>query len=176
MTLKKRLLLIAGLPAAALAAAAALTLNSPPAHTTAEAVPMAAARTAFPDLVPASGEPDLAGLHTARPPKGQLVQVPGSFDDRFVLENLAFNGKAATGAVTVTSDVSDVLELQVLAGFYDAKGSLLGIARFVHHAGSEGHNHTGPPEEREAFNIPVPAEFQGKAVSAAVGIPVLVNE
>jgi hypothetical protein len=93
-----------------------------------------------------------------------------------VLENLTFEGTAATGAVRITSDVSDLLELQVLAGFYDDQGTLLGTARFVHHLGSEGHNHAGPPEEREEFSIPVPADFQARAVSASVGVPVLVNE
>ena len=143
----------------------------------AEAGPLAAAaKTSFPGLDAADGEPDLPGLHTTRPARGQVLPVPGPFDDRLVLENLAFDGTAATGAVRVTSDVSDLLELQVLAGFYDDQGALLGTASFVHHLGSEGHNHAGPPEEREEFSIPVPAGFQARAVSASVGVPVLVNE
>jgi hypothetical protein len=179
MNRKRRLLLLAGLLAAALLAAAAFTLRTPagPSALATEATPMAAAaRTTFPGLVPAAGEPDLPALHTVKPPKGQATQIAGPFDDRLVLENLAFNGSAATGAVRVTSDVSDVLELQVLAGFYDHNGALLGTARFVHHLGSESHNHAGPPEERETFSIAVPAKYLGKAVSAAVGVPVLVNE
>jgi hypothetical protein len=93
-----------------------------------------------------------------------------------VFEGLAFEGQAATGTVRVTSDVSDLLELQVLAGFYDDRGNLLGTARFVHHLGTEGHEHAGPSEEGEAFTIPVPAGLGPQAVSAAVGVPVLVNE
>jgi hypothetical protein len=179
MNRKRRLFLLAGLLAAALLAVAAFILRAPaePSASAAEATPLAAAaRTSFPGLVPAAGEPDLAGLHTVNPPKGHAIQVGGPFDDRLVLENLAFNGSAASGAVRVTSDVSDVLELQVLAGFYDHKGVLLGTARFVHHLGSEGHNHAGAPEEREEFSIAVPTKYYGKAISAAVGIPVLVNE
>jgi hypothetical protein len=102
--------------------------------------------------------------------------VEGPFDDRFVVEGLAFDGQAATGAVRITSDVSELLELQVLAGFYDDGGNFLGTARFVHHLGSDGHEHAGPSDEGEVFTIPVPDELKSRAASAAVGIPVLVNE
>ena len=179
MNHKRRLLLLAGLLAAALLAVAAFTMGTTaqPSRSANEATPVAAAaRTSFPGLAPAAGEPDLPGLHTLNPPSGHAVQVPGPFDDRLVLEHLTFTGSATTGAVRVTSDVSDVLELQVLAGFYDHDGALLGTARFVHHLGSESHNHAGPPEEREKFSIAVPAKYHGKAVSATVGVPVLVNE
>ncbi|MBC7441019.1 MAG: hypothetical protein H7311_00585, partial [Ramlibacter sp.] len=91
------------------------------------------------------------------------------------LEGLAFDGAAVTGAVLVTSDVSDVLELQVLAGFYDAQGTLLGTDRFVHHLVEDG-THVGTPEERETFRIEVPAALAAQAVSVALGVPVLVNE
>ncbi len=80
------------------------------------------------------------------------------------------------GTVTVTNDVSDLLELQVLAGFYDEKGALLVTDRIIRDMRSEGQNHPRSAEEREEFIIRVPPEFQGKAVSAAVGVPVLVNE
>lgn len=180
MTRNPRPLLLAGLLVAALALIAAVVLQNQTTNThadAAETTPMAAAaKTSFPGLAAAEGEPDLPALHTAAPAKGQILQAAGPFDDRFVLEELAFSGSAATGALKVTSDVSDLLELQVLAGFYDENGALLGMDRIVHHMGSEGHNHSGPPEEREKFTIPVPSDLQGKAVSAAVGVPVLVNE
>ena len=138
--------------------------------------PSATVQTSFPGLAPAAGEPDLPGLQAAHPAAGQAIQVGGPFDDRFVLENTAFTGSAATGTIRITSDVSDLLELQILAGFYDEKGALLGTGRFEHHLGEEGHNHEGPPSETETFSIDVPANLAGKAVSAALGVPVLVNE
>ena len=178
MKRKSRILLMAALVAASLAVLAFVVLGgqaSTPAP--GDSVPRAAAaNTSFPGLAAAEGEPDLSGLQATRPSPGQILQVQGPFDDRLAIESLAFDGQAATGAVRSTSDVSDLLELQVLAGFYDDDGTLLGTARFVHHLGSEGHTHMGPPEEREEFSIPVPAELKAQAVSAAVGIPVLVNE
>ena len=76
----------------------------------------------------------------------------------------------------VTSDVSDLLDLQVLAGFYDHDGALLGTGRFVHHL-EQGHDdQAGTPVEQQAFRIDVPADLRGRAVSAAVTVPVLVNE
>ena len=178
MNRKTRILLIAALATASLAVLAVIAFGGQAATSAAgnDAPRAAAARTSFPGLAAAEGEPNLAGLQTARPAPGQVLQVQGPFDDRLAFEGLTFEGQAARGAVRITSDVSDLLELQVLAGFYDDQGALLGTARFEHHLGSEGHNQSGPPEEREDFSIPVPAEFKAKAVSAAVGVPVLVNE
>jgi hypothetical protein len=147
----------------------------------------AAARTSFPDLEAASAEPQLPGLTALQPRPGEVLQAPGRFDDRFVLSDLHFDGGTLSGAAQITSDVSDVLEFEALAGFYDEQGLLVGTGRFVHHL-AEGHDHeradhvgddgghAGPPSEHEAFSIPVPAEAAGRAVSAAVGVPVLVNE
>lgn len=176
---KSRIILLAALVAVCLAVAAfaALGKQVPPSPASGNQEPVAAAaKTSFPGLIAATGEPTLNGMQTSRPSPGHVQQVAGPFDDRLVFEDLAFDGKQVTGAVRVTSDVSDLLELQVLAGFYDKSGAFLGTARFDHHLGSEGHGHAGPPEEREAFSIAVPAEFKAKAVSATVGVPVLVNE
>jgi hypothetical protein len=178
MNRKPRILLLGALIAASLFLLTAVVLMgrvSTPGPG-AVAPPAAAAKTTFPGLASAEGEPDLPGLRTARPSPGQILQIQGAFDDRLEFEGLAFDGEAATGSVKVTSDVSDLLELQVLAGFYDDRGNLLGTARFVHHLGAEGHGHSGPSDDGEEFNIPVPAELKPLAVSAAVGVPVLVNE
>lgn len=134
-------------------------------------------QTTLPGLTAPTGEPDLPSLAQMHPHPGQAVRATGPFDNRFEVDALAFDGRNVAGAVRITSDVSDLLELVVVAGFYDADGQLLGTARFEHHAdGDAGHQHSGPPSETEEFRIPVPAEFAGKAVSAAVGVPVLVNE
>lgn len=141
------------------------------------AEPRAAARTSFPGLTPATSEPTLPGLATASPAAGAVAQVPGPFDDRFRLERLAFDGGSVTGTVVITSDVSDLLELEVLAGFYDRDGALVGTARAVHHLDEStvAPDHEGPPDEDHAFEIAVPDGSDG-AVAAAVGVPVLVNE
>lgn len=138
--------------------------------------PAPAARTSFPGLAAATGEPELASLRAARPRSGQILQVSGPFDDRFVLESPAFDGSAVSGAVRITSDVSEVLELQVVAGFYDKLGNLLGTNRFVHHLGDHGEPHVGAPEERTSFKITVPAALAHRAASVTIGVPVLVNE
>jgi len=178
--LRSRASVVIGLLATgAVAAVTALTLGGSTGIADPEAVRTAspaAARTSFPGLATAGGEPDLASIRAAHPRSGQILQAKGPFDDRFVLEGTTFNGSAVSGAVRITSDVSDVLELQVLAGFYDEQGNLLGTNRFVHHLGVDGHAHTGPPELREEFTIPVPAALAKRAVSVTIGVPVLVNE
>jgi hypothetical protein len=139
--------------------------------------PRAAARTSFPDLEPGGDEPTLPALATLSPAPGAVVQGAGPFDDRFRLERLAFDGAAVTGTVTVTSDVSELLELEVLAGFYDRDGALVGTAREVHHLDESTADpaHEGPPDETYRFRIRVPSDADG-VVAAAVGVPVLVNE
>ena len=139
--------------------------------------PQAAARTSFPDLEPGADEPTLPALATLSPAPGAVVQAEGPFDDRFRLERLAFDGTAVTGMVVVTSDVSELLELEVLAGFYGRDGTLLETARDVHHLDESSTEpaHEGPPAEDHRFRIRVPDGAEG-AVAVAVGVPVLVNE
>ncbi|MBO9522236.1 MAG: hypothetical protein J7518_11920 [Nocardioidaceae bacterium] len=138
--------------------------------------PTGVVKTDLPGLTPATGEPSLQGIQSAAPDARKVTLLPGPFDDRFKLTGLRFDGTAVTGTMTITSDVSDVLELQVLAGFYDAGGTFLGDARFTHHLDEDTHADAGPPSEQESFRIAVPAKFRGQAASAAVGVPVLVNE
>ena len=101
--------------------------------------------------------------------------MSGPFDDRIEVGRLALRHGAVTGRVLVTSDVSDVLELQVVAGFYDAAGRYLGSGRFIHHDLEEA-AHAGSPDEALAFEIAVPRGARDDVRSAAVGVPVLVNE
>jgi len=140
--------------------------------------PATAARTSFPDLPAASGEPTLPSLSTVKPARGKVVQAEGPFDDRFQLDGLRFDGSEVTGTATITSDVSEILEFEALAGFYDQAGELRGTGRYVHHLeGDHGHEEEGgTPDETQDFTIAVPANLKGVAVSAAVGVPVLVNE
>ena len=146
-----------------------------------EPAPAPTAVTSFPGLATADSDtPTLASLASAGPQAGTVIQAAGPFDDRFVLQDLAFGESGVTGSVEVTSDVSEVIELEVIAGFYGADGALLGENSFVLHADEEesghAHTHSGPPEEVHGFTVPVPPSLAGEAVSAAVGVPVLVNE
>jgi len=142
------------------------------------AEPQSAARTSFPDLEPATGAPTLPSLTTLHPSPGDVVEAAGPFDDRFHFERLAFDRATVSGTATITSDVSDVLEFEALAGFYDRKGALLGTARAVRHLDEHtvDHGHAGVPDEAVQFSIRVPGRLRGVAVAAAVGVPVLVNE
>jgi len=170
------------------ASAGALAVGLAVSHAAPSTPATAAARTTFPGLEPAAAEPTLPGLASVAPSAGEVVQAPGPFDDRFLLSDLRFDGTTLFGVATVTSDVSELLELEAVAGFYDDQGRLVGTGRFVHHLGAEhGHDEAGdendghddaagPPNEVQAFDIPAPPEAQGRAVSAAVGVPVLVNE
>jgi len=154
-----------------------LTRQPAPAHPA--ATPAAAIRTSFPDLPPAPDEPALNSLAGLSPAPGEVVQAPGPFDDRLQIDGLRLDAAGVSGSVLVVSDVSEVLEFSAVAGFYDADGRLLDTGRFPYHLDETAHDPAeehGPPDELEQFTIPVPAGVQDRAVSAAVGVPVLVNE
>jgi hypothetical protein len=151
-----------------------------PTASTSDMDPMAAVRTELPGVTTTHGEPGLAGLRSALPRRGTVGTVPGPFDDRFDWSGLRLDGGAVRGSLTVTSDVSDLLELQVLAGYYDVRGRFLGTARWTYHLDESvhgpGHDHAGPPDEEREVVVRAPARFRGRVSSAAVGVPVLVNE
>jgi len=139
--------------------------------------PAGAAVTSFADLDAPSGDALLPGLDTATPAPGTVDQVVGPFDDRFAFADLALRDGTVTGTLTVTSDVSELLELEVQVGFYDAAGGYLGTASFVHHhEESQGHEAAGTPDESERFQVRAPRSFAGRVDAAVVGVPVLVNE
>jgi hypothetical protein len=135
-----------------------------------------AVKTALPGLVAPPGDPMLPSLGRARPAAGTVVRAEGPFDDRLRLARLRLEGARVTGEVTVTSDVSEILELQVLVGFYDRAGRLLGTNRYDRLEGhQDGHAGAAPPEEVR-FSVAVPRDLRDRVASAAVGVPVLVNE
>ncbi|MFB8000758.1 hypothetical protein [Nocardia sp. NPDC056000] len=106
---------------------------------------------------------------------GEVRLEPGPFTDRIQLTGTRLDGTTVHGRLAITTDVSDVLALEVQAAFYDAAGKLVGTGHFEH-ADEEamgGGTHI-PHDDGIDFTIPAPA---GAAVSAAVlSIPVLVNE
>ncbi|MFW0773210.1 hypothetical protein ACLRGI_08575 [Paenarthrobacter nitroguajacolicus] len=174
--MRRRIIVPAGLLTVALALSGCLPITAQqPTGEAADRPLSTAVKTSFPGLAAADGEPDLPGLHAPGPVKGQALQVPGPFDDRFVLEDLAFNGSAATGTLSTTGTTGSLLDLQILAGFYNDNGNLLGTARFEHHQGGEGPQGQAT-EGRISFTIVVPAQFQGMAISATLGVPVFASE
>ena len=175
MKLSLRSALVAGVLGVGVVAAA-VAIGASTGAQGVSAQPAVTVMTSFPDLTPATGEPTLPSLAELHPEPGAVVQADGPFDDRFELGALDFDGTTLSGTLTITSDVSELLELEVVAGFYGSDGTLLGTSRHVHHAGGDEHAHTGPPSESEAFQIAVPAGLAQQPVAVGVGVPVLVNE
>lgn len=140
--------------------------------------PTTVAQTDLPGLEPATGEPELAGIDTATPAPGEVLQVAGPFDDRFTTDHLAVSEGAVSGRLLITSDVSEVLELQVLAGFYDAHGRFLGTGRAVYHLDEAAYHpeDAGPPSELQEFHVVAPQRYADEVAAATFGVPVLVNE
>ena len=156
---------------------------SPVAAPGAAPLPRAAATpvTVLTGLAAPTGDPELPSLARLHPRRGDAVRAAGPFDDRLALTGLRFDGKAVHASARITSDVSDVLEFASRAGFYDSSGRLIATAAYTYHLDEDhpdahAHNADGTPDEVKTFSIPVPAEARGSAVSAAVGVTVLVNE
>jgi hypothetical protein len=133
-------------------------------------------KTTLPGLVAPAGEPMLPSIRAAHPAAGEVVVAEGPFDDRFTLTRLRLDRTRIRGVLTVTSDVSELLDLQVLVGFYDRSGRLLGTNRYMHSGGEHHEADSGTPSEAVRFSVAVPRSQRDRVASAAVGVPVLVNE
>lgn len=137
-------------------------------------------QTVGPTLSPTPGQTPMPGVAKARPSAGEALLVDGPFNDRFHIDGLTFDGARVAGEVVVTSDVSEIIDLQVQVGFHDAAGALIGTSGFDHHG--HGHDesahadHSAQDHPTVAFDIAVPAGIAGAAVSVSVGVPVLANE
>ena len=134
---------------------------------------------------PAPPPPVEQQLPTALPtaPRRGTVEVrPGPFDDRFRLEDVRLANRRAvsevTGRLTVTSDVSELIKAEVVVGFYDTQGRLLGTGTDVLEEYGHAHAAEEPVEiertegEPQEFSVQGPAE----AASATLTVPTLVNE
>jgi hypothetical protein len=134
-------------------------------------------KTEFPGLVAPTGDPELPSLARLAPEAGTVALAEGPFDDRFHVNDLVFDGTSVSGSILIDSDVSEVINLEVIAGFYDISGALIGDGRFVLESNhGSPHASSGAPRESLTFQISVPVANVGRAVSVAVGVPVLVNE
>lgn len=125
---------------------------------------------------PPTGDPDLPGFATADPVPGTVARVAGPFDDRFVLHDVRLGRSAVTGELEVTSDVSDILELQVVVAFYDSTGTRTGQERYTYHLDEGSDPQARPTRPGHAFAVTIPPAIREGVTSAAVGVPVLVNE
>ncbi|MET9695335.1 hypothetical protein ABZY31_00155 [Streptomyces sp. NPDC006529] len=142
-----------------------------------------AAGSAAPVAMPAPrGAPAPAAV-LARPAAAGEVRVEeGPFTDRVKLTSLKLTGQGSvTGHLAITSDVSDVLALEVGAAYYDANGHLLGTAAFPYQEEGEdargGEHHDGPRAAGGGIDFTVPAgRFAQAPASAVLSVPVLVNE
>ncbi|OIJ88408.1 hypothetical protein [Streptomyces colonosanans] len=116
-------------------------------------------------------------------PRGGEVRIEqGPFTDRIRLAHLTLTKKpAVTGHLKITSDVSDVLALELRAAYYDAHGRLLGTGDFEYQKeGEDAHgaeHHDGPRAGRDGIDVVIPAKHLTDTPAAAVvSVPVLVNE
>ncbi|MFF4760532.1 hypothetical protein [Streptomyces sp. NPDC001292] len=116
------------------------------------------------------------------PDKGEVRIEDGPFTDRVRLTDLTLTNKpAVTGHVTITSDVSDVLALELRAAYYDSRGRLLGTGTFEYQEEGEdaqgNEHHDGPRAAGDGIDFTLPAKhLAGTPAAAVVSIPVLVNE
>ncbi|MFI5532495.1 hypothetical protein ACIA8O_28580 [Kitasatospora sp. NPDC051853] len=109
---------------------------------------------------------------------GEVRVEPGPFTDRVSLERLTLDkGAAVGGHLTVTSDVSDVLTLELRAAFYDQQGQLAGTGTFHYEEEESEGAHLGPRAAQGGIDFSVPAgKLTSAPVTAVLSLPVLVNE
>ncbi|MER8045968.1 hypothetical protein [Streptomyces sp. NPDC094032] len=130
--------------------------------------------------------PPPAPLLSPAPRRGDVRVEEGPFTDRVRFTRLALHGRqAVTGHLAITSDVSDVIALELRAAFYDADGRLLGSGVFTYgeeHEGEKGgQGGQGGHTERRATGPGIDFSVTAKnpratPASAVLSVPVLVNE
>ncbi|MFE9368434.1 hypothetical protein ACFYM2_01420 [Streptomyces sp. NPDC006711] len=121
--------------------------------------------------------------------RGEVRLEQGPFSDRVKVTGAAIGARSAvTGHLAVTSDVSELIALELRAAYYDADGKLLGTGSYHYaeegHEGQEGRQGQGahgagqvPPAEGAGIDFEiVPASLGATPAGAVLSLPVLVNE
>ena len=148
--------------------------------------PVAGGRVPTPGAVPASVQRPVrvAPPVLASPPaSGSAVVEPGPFTDRLAVTGLRVepgDHPRLTGRLEVTTDVSELMVLEIVADFYDERGHLVGSAAQAvrgHSIGGAPHvDEEGHGREVVAIDVAAEAPFPRRAVAAVVTVPQLVNE
>ena len=122
-------------------------------------------------VAPPRPEPAPAATLQVVPPAGTVGVVSGPFTDRVRFAGLTLLEGRVSGTLDITSDVSELLALELAVALYDPAGRLIGTERQI-----------VDPEEAEAYHppqgirgLPVDVAAPG-AASVHLSIPVLVNE
>ncbi|GAA0626271.1 hypothetical protein [Streptomyces crystallinus] len=134
-----------------------------------------------------SGAPAPAATLAKVPTKGEVRVEQGPFTDRVRITKLALATRkpSVTGHFAITSDVSDVLALELRAAFYDERGRLVGTGSFQYaeegEAGEAAHGTAGHAKPRAEgagvdFTAVPKGALTGTPASAVLSVPVLVNE
>lgn len=115
-----------------------------------------------------------APVPTAAPPSpGSVDRSTGPFDDRFTVSGLTLRSGVVTGELTVTSDVSSIIVMEVHSAFFDRSGGYLGdVAQRVER--DDGAPHV--PDERVTLRLQPATSYAGRVSAARLYVPVLVNE
>ena len=113
---------------------------------------------------------------TLVPAAGTVTVLTGPFDDRFTLADLRLSAGVVTSTLKVTSDVSEIINFELTASFYDAAGLLLGTTT---QQLTEGDGSAGKPAAENAgveFRLAADPSYLARVVSAQLRVPVMVNE
>ena len=106
------------------------------------------------------------------PAAGTVRLAQGPFNDRFTLSGLALAAGSVTASLTITSDVSELISLEVAVAFYGADGALVGTGRQVTGTAESEPFHT----TAGIVGLPLRIDGPAGASSAVLSVPVLVNE
>ena len=122
------------------------------------------------------GELPPAARLAVLPAPGTVTELVGPFDDRFTLAELRLTSGVVTSKLRVTSDVSEIIDFEIVAAFYDAKGGLLGTAR---QGIKEGDGSAGSPTAENGgvlLRLAAAPAYLNRVASVQVRVPIMVNE
>jgi hypothetical protein len=137
-----------------------------------------------PTIAPVAPDAAVAAQLPPTVQPGTAALVAGPFSDAVELGALQLrpgDEATVTGTVRLTADVSTLLVMDLEAAWYDAAGALLGTSRTTLRQPDFTRAYdAGLIDARFGaalpFSVPAPVDVAGRAATATVGVPVLVNE